>query len=84
MEGNIMVRRCKKCGVYETSEYLSPNGFCVDHESERVWKNGKRIMQQQNAKTIRMHKFVQKRNQLERELDEIEHKKGTGKIFRVR
>jgi hypothetical protein len=41
-------------------------------------------MQQQNAKTIRMHKFVQKRNQLERELDEIEHKKGTGKIFRVR
>lgn len=78
-----MTRRCKKCGVYETSEYLSPNGFCEDHESERVWKNGKRVMAQQNAKTMKMHTFLRKRQELERELDKIE-KKGRGKYFSLK
>tara|TARA_R100000152_G_C6763573_1_gene188021 strand:+ start:759 stop:1001 length:243 start_codon:yes stop_codon:yes gene_type:complete len=77
------VRRCKKCGVYETSEYLSPNGYCEDHESERAWKNGKNEMVKQNLRTRRMANFVNKRKKLDHELDKIK-RKGSGKVFSLR
>ena len=64
--------RCQKCLRGAMTVHVGVHGLCNECETERAWKNSKRVSTQQRYAQMRHRLFVKKSKELQMRLAETE------------
>jgi len=62
--------RCQKCLQGAMTVHVGTHGLCNECESERAWKNSKRVATQQRNRMYRHRIFMEKSAELKRRVKE--------------